>query len=48
MESEMMQPCDEANEGFGNEPKKGCEVCSGQGFYYEENWAKTCSCKKPI
>lgn len=31
----------------GNAPKKGCSKCKGSGFYYANNWARTCICKLP-
>lgn len=45
MEKDMIQDCQEANQGFGTDPKKNCQRCDQHGFYYEDNWAKTCVCK---
>lgn len=42
----MMQDCKEANEGYGVAPTVDCAICGGHGFYYEDNWARTCKCKK--
>jgi hypothetical protein len=34
-----------ANQGFGVDPKDDCTRCEGRGFFYMDNWAKTCECK---
>lgn len=41
----MLQSSDVANRGYNVVPKPNCGQCHGRGFFYKDNWAKTCYCK---